>query len=99
MTTACATALEEARWATRSRCTGDLLTAALDGSQAALVAIAEAWPADTAGERTEFVYVRAEVLERLAELAHDAPEQPRRRGPKGAGLDGIDELLRRHNSL
>ncbi|MCP4573236.1 MAG: hypothetical protein GY838_12855 [bacterium] len=99
MTIACASALEEACWITRSSCTGDLLSAALDGNQAALEAIADEWPADTAGERTDFVYVRAEVLERLAEVAHDAPEQPRRRGPKGAGVDGISELLRRHSGL
>lgn len=97
MTTACASALEEARWVTRSRCTGDLLTAAMDGKQAAMEAIAKAWPEDTDGVRTEFVYVRTEVLERLAELAYDAPMQPKRRGPKGAGVDGIAEMIRRYH--
>ena len=95
LTKECAAALEEARWSTRSECTSDLLAAALDGSQTALKAIAEGWPADTAGERTDFPWIRPAEIERLSAMAHDAPEQPRRRGPKGAGIDGITEMLRR----
>jgi hypothetical protein len=94
LTEPCAAALEEARWDSRAGCVGDLLAAALDGNKRALKALAKAWPADTSGPRTRFIYVRAEVLERLAELAGDAAVQPAR-GPSAPGLVGITELLRR----
>lgn len=95
LTQECAEALQDARWATRSECVGDLLAAALDGDRKALGALARRWPADTSGKRQVFQWVRSEILDRLAALAYDAPEQPRRRGPKGAGIDGVTEMLRR----
>ncbi|KKN87445.1 hypothetical protein LCGC14_0259000 [marine sediment metagenome] len=93
LTEACAAALDEARWVTRARRPTDLLAAALDGDEAALAAIAKGWPADTAGARTQFLWVRPAVLQRLAALAYGAKDKPAK-GPQAPALLGIAEMIR-----
>jgi hypothetical protein len=93
LTEECAAALDEARWVTRARRPTDLLAAALAGNEAALAAIAKGWPENTEGARTQSLWVRPEVLERLAELAGDAKDKPAM-GPQAPALLGIAEMIR-----